>query len=133
VGKILFFLFVAVAVGWSVYIARSQGLMKTEADRTLILTAEGRVTDMDLAAGEVDIFYSDRVPDCYPVFGKTKVSNPDLLKAIKKGDPVSFEFKAVRLPVKAREFVPLRVKEITSIQLVAGQTGTDWKTFHCPG
>jgi hypothetical protein len=131
--KILYFLFVAGSVAWFIYLARSTGILKTEAERTVILAAEGRVRKVNPAAGEIDIFYSDRVPDCYPIFGDTKVSHPDLLKDVKEGDSVSFELKAVRLFIRGdRGFVPLHVKEITSIQVIEDPGKTERKVFHCP-
>ncbi|MDR1368131.1 MAG: hypothetical protein LBJ76_05375, partial [Candidatus Accumulibacter sp.] len=75
-------------VAWFVYFYRSLGLVKTKAERTVILAAEGRVTNVNLTAGEIDISYTSGVPDCYPFFGSTKVSNPGWLKDIKKDDLV---------------------------------------------
>ena len=60
--KILFLLFVAGMVAWLVYFMRYQGVLKTEAERTVILAAEGRVISINPSVGEIGISYSGLLP-----------------------------------------------------------------------
>jgi hypothetical protein len=127
--KILFFLGVAVSVFWVTYLFRSTGITAQE---SIVLAAEGKITKIDPATGEVDIQYSANIPECYPLLGVSKVSNMDMLKGIEKGDHVLYEFNAVRLPIRSTgPFLPFSKREIISIKVVTDKSQWGRREFYC--
>ncbi|MDR3158345.1 MAG: hypothetical protein LBU11_04900 [Zoogloeaceae bacterium] len=68
---------------------------------TIILSAEGEIVKIGTSSGKTDIRYSDNIPECYPLLGVSKVFNMDMLKDVKEGDHVLYEFNAERFPINS--------------------------------
>jgi Cu/Ag efflux protein CusF len=125
-GKILICCIgVAVLALWAIY-------HQLHPAGSIVLPAEGTIKKIDPSTGEVDIQYSANIPECYPLLGVSKVSNMDMLKGIKEGDHVLYEFNAVRLPVRSTgPFLPFHKREIISIKVVTDQNQWGRGEFLC--